>query len=70
MMKEFQKKCLGKMKTIGGHGRTVIFVSHNLNAIKTICSRCIVLDHGKIIYDGKKGLLIEKPIACSIKNEA
>ena len=33
-------------------GRTVLYVSHNMNTIRQLCTRCIVLDHGKVIYDG------------------
>jgi lipopolysaccharide transport system ATP-binding protein len=50
---EFQKKCLGKMHDISaGQGRTVLFVSHNMNAIKQLCNRCIVLKNGVKIFDG------------------
>ncbi len=49
---EFQKKCLGKLQDVANEGRTVIFVSHNLAAIKTLCSRCIVLTNGHISYEG------------------
>ena len=49
---EFQKKCLGKMQDVAEkEGRTVLFVSHNLTAIRTLCSRAILLDKGKIIAD-------------------
>lgn len=45
----FQKKCLGKMKSISREGgRTVLFVSHNLSVIQTICSRCVVLKGGQV----------------------
>jgi lipopolysaccharide transport system ATP-binding protein len=50
---QFQKKCLGKMSEIsGGHGRTILFVSHNLAAIRSLCSRAILLDHGGLICHG------------------
>lgn len=49
---EFQKKCLGKMNDVARAGRTVLFVSHNLQAISTLTSHCIVLDHGEIIFAG------------------
>lgn len=49
---EFQKKCLGKMKEVAGNGRTVIFVSHDLGMIQNLCSRCYLLDNGKIIKEG------------------
>lgn len=45
---EFQKKCLGKMKDVSGQGRTVLFVSHNLQAITSICKRGIILQNGRI----------------------
>jgi lipopolysaccharide transport system ATP-binding protein len=47
----FQKKCLGKMKDVAGHGRTVLFVSHNMSAVQTLCSRGIVLQNGRIHID-------------------
>jgi len=49
---QFQKRCLDKMKDIGEHGRTVLFVSHNLQAITRLCKRAILLDQGKVIADG------------------
>ena len=48
---EFQKKCLGKMSEISG-GRTVLFVSHNLNAIETLCTRAIYLAEGRVVQEG------------------
>ncbi len=48
---DFQKKCLGKMKEVAGHGRTVIFVSHNMEAVKSLCSRALFLEKGQIIKD-------------------
>lgn len=49
---QFQKKCLGKMKEVGSQGRTVLFVSHNMDAITAFCNRGIVLGHGQVIFDG------------------
>jgi lipopolysaccharide transport system ATP-binding protein len=48
----FQKKCLGKMGDIAGHGRTVIFVSHQMNAIQELCNECIWLDQGRLVQHG------------------
>lgn len=48
---DFQKKCLGKMKSASSSGRTVLFVSHNMNAIQQMCSRVIWLDKGRIVMD-------------------
>ena len=51
---EFQKKAIGKMKDISkGHGRTVLFVSHNMAAVKSLCTRALVLEHGKIVFNGE-----------------
>ncbi len=47
---EFQKKCLGKMSEVSKGGRTVLFVSHNLQAIASLCMTTVVLDKGQIIF--------------------
>ena len=49
---EFQKKCLGKMNDVAEEGRTVVFVSHNLVAVRNLCSRVIWLQHGRVVEDG------------------
>ncbi len=49
---EFQKKCLGKMKKVAGEGRTVLFVSHTMGAISSLCSRCILMERGEAIASG------------------
>jgi lipopolysaccharide transport system ATP-binding protein len=49
----FQKKCLGKMGDVARAGRTVLFVSHNLGAVAQLCSRGIVLKHGRTVFDGE-----------------
>lgn len=56
---EFQKKCLGKMGEVARGGRTVLFVSHNMAAIRNLCSRAILIDKGELILDA----LAEKTIA-------
>jgi lipopolysaccharide transport system ATP-binding protein len=48
----FQRKCLGKMSEIAGQGRTVLFVSHNMASVRQLTERCVVLDGGKIVFDG------------------
>lgn len=50
---EFQRKCLGKMESATSDGRTVLFVSHNLSAVKRLCPRAILLDHGQVMMDGE-----------------
>ncbi len=57
---EFQKKCLGRMRSISeGQGKTVLFVSHNLDAIQRICSEAIYLKEGMLAYQGKVSSAIE-----------
>lgn len=49
----FQKKCLDKMRDAAKkEGRTVLYVSHNMNTIRQLCDRCVVLDKGKIVFEG------------------
>ncbi|MDP9161730.1 MAG: ABC transporter ATP-binding protein [Acidobacteriota bacterium] len=48
----FQKKCLGKMSEVSQGGRTVLFVSHNMPAVENLCRRGLVLNHGKLVFDG------------------
>jgi len=56
----FQKKSLGKISDISRSGRTVIFVSHSMGAIKSICSRVVLIDKGKIMADGNPDAVISK----------
>ena len=50
---KFQNKCLGKMSDEAGTGnRAILYVSHNMSTIQRLCTRVIVLDHGRVIYDG------------------
>jgi len=48
----FQKKCLGKMEDVSKQGRTIIFVSHNMSAVSSLCQKGILLDSGKIVEIG------------------
>lgn len=48
---EFQKKCLGKMENVSSEGRTVLFVSHQMDAIRKFCKRCFLIDQGKLKDD-------------------
>ncbi len=48
----FQKKCLGKMREVSQGGRTVFFVSHNMEAIKQLCTRAVLLHEGNLVMDG------------------
>jgi len=49
---EFQKKCLGKMKDVAGHGRTILFVSHNIGAVSSLCSKGLYLKNGIVHFAG------------------
>ena len=49
----FQKKCLDKMSDVSREeGRTILYVSHNMSTVRRFCTRCIVLEDGKVVYDG------------------
>jgi lipopolysaccharide transport system ATP-binding protein len=48
----FQKKCLGKMGSVAKEGRTVLFVSHNMPIVRSLCQRCMIFDQGKLIMNG------------------
>jgi lipopolysaccharide transport system ATP-binding protein len=54
----FQKKCLGKMGEVAEHGRTVLFVSHNITAIQALCKRAIWLSNGKIVEEAEAGTVV------------
>jgi len=58
---KFQKKCLNKMGDVAeNEGKTVLYVSHNMATIRNLCTRCIVLDKGRLIYDGDVETAIAK----------
>ena len=59
----FQSKCLVKMDSFSKSDKTVVFVSHDLKAIKKICNRVILLDHGKVVNDGKPNSAIADYLA-------
>ena len=57
---EFQKKCLGKMKHVAGEGRTVLFVSHNLAAVRALCTRSLLLADGRVVSDDSIDAVIKR----------
>jgi lipopolysaccharide transport system ATP-binding protein len=64
---EFQKKAIGKMQDISkGEGRTVLFVSHNMAAVKSLCTKGIILEHGKVVFEGD----IENAVSYYLGGEA
>jgi lipopolysaccharide transport system ATP-binding protein len=56
---EFQKKCLGKMQDVAGNGRTVLFVSHNMAAVRRLCTRGLVFSKGRLIAAGDTNSMID-----------
>lgn len=67
---QFQKKCLGKMKETGSQGRTVIFVSHNLSAVKSLCDNAISLANGRITMRGKASHVVEEYLGRDLTNRS
>tara|TARA_Y100001935_G_C17310846_1_gene516015 strand:- start:1357 stop:2664 length:1308 start_codon:yes stop_codon:yes gene_type:complete len=57
---EFQKRCLGKMESIADGGRTILFVSHNMTAVRSLCDKGILLDSGSMTYEGKIDEVVKK----------
>src|SRR5690606_34636018 len=66
---EYQKKCLGKMSDVAGEGRTVLFVSHNMAAVATLCTEGLWLHDGKVCASGEINDLIHKYLG-SLANSA
>jgi lipopolysaccharide transport system ATP-binding protein len=68
----FQKKCLGKMGDVARHGRTILFVSHNTDAISALCSQCVLLEGGKLAMLGATADVVarylgaDQPTAASV----
>jgi ABC-type polysaccharide/polyol phosphate transport system ATPase subunit len=59
----FQEKCLGRMGDVAKSGRTVLFVSHNMDAVRRLCPRSIVLEQGRVAYDGDSATAIARYLA-------
>jgi lipopolysaccharide transport system ATP-binding protein len=55
----FQKRCLGKMDSVAREGRAILFVSHNLDAVQRLCTRCLHIDKGTVVRDGAVGAVVE-----------
>ena len=64
---QFQKKCLGKMEDVSKEGRTVLFVSHNMNAIKYLTRQCVVLMDGRVSYIGDPPKAIDHYFAKAVE---
>jgi len=66
---EFRRKCLDKMQDVSEGGRTVLFVSHNMQAIRELCQRGIVLDGGRIVHCGPIDEIVDKYLATSSSDQ-
>lgn len=62
----FQKKCLGKMNNVATEGRTVLFVSHNMVAVQSLCTRAICMHQGRITADGAAGEVVAEYLQQSV----
>lgn len=62
----FQNKCIQKMKEVSESGRTILYVSHHMNTIRSLCDRCIVLAQGKLAYSGDVESSIQNYISKSL----
>jgi lipopolysaccharide transport system ATP-binding protein len=69
---EFQKKCLGKMKDVASHGRTILFVSHNLHAVSRLCTKGCYFKNGMLVDHGDIASVLqnyERSIALETRNK-
>jgi lipopolysaccharide transport system ATP-binding protein len=65
----FQKKCLGRMGNIAREGRTVIFVSHNMPAVRSLCHRVLLIEHGQVQQDGDASTVIQRYLGREMTSE-
>ena len=66
----FQKKCLGKMENVAGEGRTVLFVSHNMPAVRGLCSHAIQIEGGRVVNQGTAGAIVDEYLKVQASTEA
>jgi lipopolysaccharide transport system ATP-binding protein len=65
---EFQDKCIGKMKDISGEGRTILFVSHNMASMKSLCRKGFLMDKGRMVKQGGMNDIIEEYLSKTTKS--
>ena len=65
---KFQNKCLSRMQELAESGKAILYVSHNMNTIRKLCKRCVVLNKGHVVHDGDVDTGIEKYMAETISN--
>lgn len=63
----FQKKCLGKMNQVSRNGKTILFVSHNMGAIKSLCTRAILLENGRLTLDGTVDEAVNRYLSAGVE---
>jgi lipopolysaccharide transport system ATP-binding protein len=63
---EFQRKCLDKMRSVVHQGRTVLFVSHNMSAVKSLCERAVWIDRGQVTRDGRVDEVVDAYLAAGL----
>ncbi len=66
---EFQRKCLGKMNDVVRSGRTILFVSHNMAAVEGLCSRAVLLDHGRVACVGEVDEVLGQYLTRSVEHQ-
>lgn len=67
---KFQEKCLNKMMDVSqNEGRTILYVSHNMNTVRKLCRRCVLLEHGKVKFDGDSNQAIEMYLDRSLEKD-
>lgn len=64
---EFQKKCMGKMEDVSKSGRTILFVSHNMTSMKSLCKRGLLMEKGRLMFDQTMTETIEKYLSTATK---
>src|SRR5688572_13004033 len=66
----FQRKCLQKMEDVGHHGRTVLFVSHNVTAVTRLCPRALLLERGRLVADGRSHDVVRQYLRSDVGTRA
>jgi lipopolysaccharide transport system ATP-binding protein len=67
---EFQKRCVGRMNDVAKGGRTVVFVSHNMQPVRALCERALLLQHGRLVDDGETDGVIRRYLASLDSSES
>lgn len=64
---QFQKKCLGKMEDVSKEGRTILFVSHNMGTVRSLCTRAIMLNNGNIVVDNEVSQVVDQYLSYGLQ---